>query len=208
MNSGIAIVHVDDDFVVVDKPAGLLAVPGRGAAGLDSLAARVTRHWPDALVVHRLDMATSGLIVFARGPRAQRTLSEAFAARRVQKEYVAVVHGLVGDDDGVIDLPLAPDWPRRPRQQVDLAHGRPSLTHWRVLARDAAAQRTRVALEPVTGRSHQLRVHTLAIGHPVVGDALYAPDVPAPRLLLHAARLELPHPRSGVMSPFVSPVPF
>jgi tRNA pseudouridine32 synthase/23S rRNA pseudouridine746 synthase len=147
------------------------------------------------LVVHRLDMATSGLVVFGRGAAAQRALSIAFADRGVHKRYEAVVAGLVAHDSGEINLPLAADWPNRPRQQVDHATGKPSLTRWQVLARNEAAGTTRLALTPVTGRTHQLRVHLAAIGHAIVGDALYASPAwaqAAPRLLLHACALGLP----------------
>ena len=190
------IVHADAALVVADKPAGVLAVPGRGEDKRDCLWLRVRGTWPDALVVHRLDQATSGLMLFARGAEAQRRLSQAFARREVRKTYVAVVAGEVAAEAGEIDLPLAADWPNRPRQVVDRVHGRAALTRWRVIARLGNA--TRVALEPVTGRSHQLRVHLQAIGHPIVGDALYAPpDVAArsPRLLLHATRLAFAHPQ-------------
>jgi len=197
--------HVDQHLIVLDKPAGLLAVPGRTEA--DCLAARAQARWPDALVVHRLDMATSGLMVLARGVAAQRRLGAAFAERRVHKTYVAVVHGLVAGDAGEIDLPLAADWPRRPRQQVDWQRGKPALTRWRVLARDAAATRTRLALEPVTGRSHQLRVHLQALGHPIVGDALYG-QAEGERLLLHAQQLGLPHPADAGWREFSAPAPF
>ena len=210
------IVHADDAIVVADKPAGLLAVPGRGADKADCLWTRVRERYPDALVVHRLDQATSGLVLFARGEAAQRTLSRAFAARDVGKTYVAVVAGAVAADTGAIDLPLAADWPNRPRQIVDRERGKPSLTRWRVLARGRhglapGLRTTRLALEPVTGRSHQLRVHLTAIGHPIVGDALYAPPqvaAAAPRLLLHAARLAFAHPAGGGPCAFESPPPF
>jgi tRNA pseudouridine32 synthase/23S rRNA pseudouridine746 synthase len=205
------LVHVDAAFVVADKPAGLLAVPGRGPGRADCLWSRVRSRHADALVVHRLDMATSGLIVYARGVEAQRALSRAFAERRVNKAYVAVVDGLVEAEEGVVDLPLAADWPNRPRQQVDAARGRPSLTRFRVLARHAALRRTRVELEPVTGRAHQLRVHLAAIGHPIVGDALYAPPAvaaAATRLLLHASRLGFEHPHGGGRVGFESEPPF
>jgi tRNA pseudouridine32 synthase/23S rRNA pseudouridine746 synthase len=201
--------HADDSVVVIDKPAGLLAVPGRGDDKADCAAARVQRRFADALVVHRLDMATSGLLAFARGIEAQRVMSRAFETRAVDKRYVALVHGELPHESGEIDLPLAADWPNRPRQVVDRVRGRPSLTRWRVLAREPG--RTRVALEPVTGRSHQLRVHLLAIGHPIVGDALYAPaHLPAlaPRLLLHACRLALPHPRDSAPLVVESAPPF
>ena len=198
----------DAAIVAADKPEGLLAVPGRGEGHRDCLAARVRVDVADALVVHRLDQATSGVMLFGRGALSQRTLSIAFAERRVAKRYEAIVHGLIEADAGAIALPLAADWPNRPRQQVDHAHGKASLTRWRVLARDAAAQTTRVQLEPVTGRSHQLRVHLAAIGHAIVGDTLYAPRIEAPRLLLHACELRLPHPGDGRTLLVTSAVPF
>jgi tRNA pseudouridine32 synthase / 23S rRNA pseudouridine746 synthase len=201
--------YEDRDLVAADKPAGLLAVPGRGEGGRDCLAARVAADVPDALVVHRLDQATSGVMLFGRGPVAQRALSMAFAARQVRKRYEAVVLGLVADDAGTIDLPLSTDWPNRPRQQVDHARGKPSQTCWRVLSRDSASQTTRLKLEPLTGRSHQLRVHLQAIGHPIVGDTLYAPlPHDATRLLLHACELRLPHPRDARTLVLTSPLPF
>ena len=187
--------HVDAARVVIDKPPGLLSVPGRGPDKQDCAWARVQARFADALIVHRLDQGTSGLIVYARGEAMQRALSEAFAARLVDKRYEAVVHGLIARDAFEIDLPLIVDWPNRPRQMIDHERGKPSLTRVRVLARDAATNTTRVELEPVTGRSHQLRVHLLAIGHPILGDALYAPPevlAQAPRLLLHARDLSLP----------------
>lgn len=192
--------YADEYCLVLAKPAGLLAVPGRGADKQDCLVARAQARWPDALTVHRLDMATSGLMVYGRGVAAQRTLSIAFAERRVDKRYVAVVAGLLAGDTGEVDAPLICDWPNRPRQMVCHERGKPSLTRWRVLSRDVAAGRTRVELEPVTGRSHQLRLHLATIGHPMLGDDLYAPPelaAAAPRLLLHAARLAFPHPVTG-----------
>lgn len=209
---GVRFVHADAHCLVADKPAGLLSVPGRGPERADCLAARVQRHHPEARVVHRLDMGTSGLMAFARGPEVERLLSIAFQQRRVHKRYVAVVDGLLAEDSGSVELPLIVDWPNRPRQIIDHRIGKPSLTHWRVLARDAASGRTRLALEPVTGRSHQLRVHLAAIGHPILGDELYATPAAhaaAPRLLLHASELRLPplaedHPGVAVLSP----VPF
>lgn len=218
------LVHADEHLLVLDKPAGMLCVPGRGADKQDCLSARVQAVFADALVVHRLDMATSGLVLMARGPAMQRALSQAFAERRVHKRYVALVHGLLpapGADAApeawqTIDLPLSVDWPNRPRSKVDPAHGKPSLTRWQALQRDTARLRTRVALEPVTGRSHQLRVHLQAIGHPILGDALYAPPpqpegstpADAPRLMLHATRLQLRHPALGTDLCFDSPPPF
>ena len=191
---------MDEHLLVLDKPAGLLAVPGRGEDKQDCLSARARALWPDALVVHRLDMATSGLFLMARSLHVQRVLGRAFAEREVGKRYVAVVDGTPGavGATGQIDLPLAADWPRRPLQKVDHVHGRPSLTHWRVLAHEGDA--ARLELRPVTGRSHQLRVHLQAIGHPILGDALYAPPpvlARAPRLLLHASALQFAHPVTG-----------
>lgn len=197
------VLFADDHLLAFDKPSGLLSVPGRGPDKQDCLAARAQSRWPDALVVHRLDMATSGLIIMARGLEMQRRLSAAFADRQTTKEYVAVVDGWLADDTGEIDLPLITDWPNRPRQMVDHTIGKPSLTRWQVLARSQDGQghaQTRMALFPVTGRSHQLRVHLQAIGHPILGDALYAAPAAlarAPRLLLHASALTLPHPATG-----------
>ena len=231
------VVHEDAHLLVLDKPAGLLAVPGRGPDKADCLSARAQRRWPDALIVHRLDQATSGLMVLARSADVQRQLSADFAERRVQKRYEALVHGqLALPDDAappgpewadavqdpwpdaanasaatwaLIDLPLMPDWPRRPRSKVDHAQGKPSRTRWRPLAHDPASRTTRVALLPITGRTHQLRVHLLAIGHPIVGDSLYGPaDDGAARLMLHACALSLTHPQSGVALQWHSPAPF
>ena len=207
----LAIVHADATFIVVDKPSGLLAVPGRGPARADCVAARVRSLYPDALVVHRLDMATSGLMLLARGAAAQRALSIQFAQRAVVKTYVALVAGRLAQDEGEIDLPLVADWPARPKQKVDAEHGKPSLTRFRVLGHDESRNATRLALKPVTGRSHQLRVHLLAIGHPILGDALYAPpevrDL-APRLLLHASQIRFAHPTTGAALAFESAAPF
>jgi len=205
------ILFQDEALLVVCKPAGLAAVPGLGEHLHDSLALRLQAVASDALTVHRLDMATSGLLVFARGKAVQRVLSHAFAQRAVHKRYVAVVSGLVRLDEGEIDLPLMADWPRRPRQKVDHEHGKPSFTRYRVTARDALRGCSRVELEPVTGRSHQLRVHLCSQGHPILGDALYAPpDVVAGahRLMLHAQSLRFAHPMSGQLLSFENPAPF
>lgn len=200
--------YADAALLAVDKPAGLLSVPGRGESNRDCVASRVQAEVADALVVHRLDQATSGVMLFGRGAAVQRALSIAFAERRVGKRYEAVVHGNVPSDAGEIDLPLATDWPNRPLQKVDRDHGKPSLTRWRVLSRDAAAETTRLQLEPVTGRSHQLRVHLAAIGHAIVGDTLYAPEVAGPRLMLHACELRLQHPREARTLIIASTLPF
>ena len=209
MSPGAPLLRLAPGWVAADKPAGLPTVPGRPAELHDCLWSRVQATVPDALVVHRLDMATSGLVLFARGTAAQRTLSQAFAARRIAKRYVAVVAGELAEDAGRIALPLAADWPNRPRQAVDAQRGKPSLTHWQVL--DRAAGRPRLLLVPVTGRSHQLRVHLQAIGHPIVGDTLYAPAevaAAAPRLLLHATALAFDDPLDGSPVALEVPPPF
>lgn len=207
MTNALPMLHVDEACVVVDKPAGLLAVPGRGADKADCVAARVQAQFTDALVVHRLDMATSGLMLFARGAAVQRQLSMAFASGAMAKTYVAVVEGRLDGDRGEIDAPLAADWPRRPRQIVDPQRGKPSLTRWAVLAR--GTDTTRLKLVPATGRTHQLRVHLQWIGHPIRGDALYAPlPLRAERLLLHASGLAFEHPQTGRRITFDSEPPF
>ena len=206
--------HADDALLVLAKPAGLLSVPGRGADKQDCLSARASQQWPDALVVHRLDMATSGLLLMARTPAVQRALSQAFAERQVEKRYQAVVQGCMtapASDWGDIELPIAADWERRPLRVIDHQHGKPSHTRWRVLGVDSAAQTTRLELSPVTGRTHQLRVHLAAIGHAILGDALYADattQARAPRLLLHATQLAFAHPVSGDWVQFVLPPDF
>ncbi|MDR2853454.1 MAG: RluA family pseudouridine synthase [Burkholderiaceae bacterium] len=177
MPDTLALIHQSDTLLVLDKPAGLLCVPGRGADKQDCLSARVQARWPDARVVHRLDMATSGLVLMARGAAMQRALSQAFALRQIDKRYEAIVHGVLDDDRQwhEIDAPIAPDWPRRPLRIVDAA-GQPSRTRWRVLRPLPEHGATHVLLVPVTGRTHQLRVHLAHIGHPIVGDALYEGD--------------------------------
>ena len=212
----LQILHADSGLLVLNKPAGLLSVPGRGEDKQDCLSRRVQIQFPDALIVHRLDMATSGVMLMARSLDMQRALSRLFERREVDKRYVAVVHGEMQPADeengwGLIDLPIAVDWPRRPLRIIDAAHGKPSQTRWRSLAFDSATNSTRVELEPVTGRSHQLRVHLQALGHPILGDALYAPEAvrtQAPRLLLHACALRLTHPESGELMCFESPADF
>ena len=208
---------MDEHLLVLDKPSGLLSVPGRGPDKQDCLSARAQALWPDARVVHRLDMATSGLVLMARGAEMQRLLSAAFADRAVTKRYVAVVAGRLAltpdavDGWSTIELPIAADWPRRPLRVIDHEHGRPSTTRWRVLAHDDASDSTRIELEPVTGRTHQLRVHLQALGHPILGDTLYAPqpvEDRASRLLLHASQLALAHPASSEPLAFDSPPRF
>lgn len=212
--SELPVVFVAECLLVLDKPAGLLSVPGRGDDKQDCLSRRAQQHYPDALVVHRLDMATSGLLVMARGVAAQRSLNDAFAARRVYKHYEAVVDGVIDAPIGVwqtINLPIFLDWPNRPKRIIEAQHGKPSSTRWQVLAADPIRGSTRVALEPITGRSHQLRVHMQAIGHAILGDPLYAsPEVTArsSRLLLHACALAFADPASQQQMQFVSPTPF
>ncbi len=199
-------VYQDDSLLVVSKPSGLLAVPGRGANNQDCLSLRVQLVFPDTLVVHRLDMSTSGLMLFARGVEMQRRLSQMFRERYVDKRYVAVVAGHVDTTMGVVDLPIVADWPNRPRRKIDAKHGKPSLTRCRVL--NYIGDNTRIELEPVTGRTHQLRVHMLSIGHPILGDALYGDVSSASRLLLHACSLSFMHPFSGEPLNFLSESPF
>jgi tRNA pseudouridine32 synthase/23S rRNA pseudouridine746 synthase len=206
---GLEVVHLETTFVVLVKPAGLLSEPGRGLDKRDSLLVRAQAVWPDARIVHRLDMMTSGLLVLAREARTHATLSEAFRERTVHKQYEALVHGRPADDHGEITLPLVVDWPDRPRQKVCHATGKPSLTRYRVRDDGVPAHWTRVALEPVTGRTHQLRVHLAALGHPIAGDPFYGrPDDGAPRMMLHARGLAFAHATSGAPLAFTSPVPF
>ena len=215
--TGFKLVYADDSLLVADKPPGLLAVPGRGEDKQDCLSSRVQARHPEALVVHRLDMATSGLMLLTRSRAVQRTLSLAFAAREVHKRYEAVVQGRLAmppQAEGgwaVIDLPIALDWSARPLRVIDALLGKPSTTRWQVVAYDPVTDTTRLLLEPVTGRSHQLRVHLQALGHPILGDALYAPteiQAAAPRLLLHAQQLRLMHPVTGAAMQFVAETPF
>ena len=208
--------HADDALLVLVKPAGLLSVPGRGADKQDCASARAQQQWPGALVVHRLDMATSGLLLMARTPDVQRALSHAFAQREVEKHYQAIVQGCMSAPEsqggwGDIELPIAADWERRPLRVIDHERGKPSHTRWRVLAMDEAAQTTRLELSPITGRTHQLRLHLAAIGHAILGDALYADTTTqarAPRLLLHATRLAFTHPTNGAWVQFALPPDF
>lgn len=193
----LPVLHEDPYLLVVDKPSGLLSVPGRLSEHRDSLLIRLQDVYPDALTVHRLDMATSGLMVFARGRDSHRALSMAFEQRRVRKLYLARVHGRPEADAGRINLPLITDWPNRPRQKVDHETGKPSQTDWKLLTSDSAT--SLLALTPVTGRSHQLRVHLSEIGHPILGDGFYGNGVSetlADRLCLHASELAFQHPVS------------
>jgi tRNA pseudouridine32 synthase/23S rRNA pseudouridine746 synthase len=202
------ILYQDDQIIVANKPAGLLSVPGKLEGREDCLVTRLqAAHW-DALLVHRLDCDTSGVIIFARTKQAQGFLGQEFEQRRAKKTYVARVMGEMAEDSGHVDLPLGADWPNRPRQMVSHEHGRPAQTDWQVIGR--APGETRVRLSPLTGRSHQLRVHMLALGHPILGDPIYATGAARdfPRLMLHAETLGLHHPRSGDWVEFTAPCPF
>lgn len=203
----IPLLYLDAHLLVVDKPAGLLAVPGRLPEHQDSVALRVQQSFPDARIVHRLDQVTSGLMVMARDACTHRELSRGFAAREIDKRYEAWVEGVLDDEDGEIDLPLRCDWDNRPRQMVDHAQGKPSLTRWRVRNRCTQSRRTRLELQPVTGRSHQLRVHLASLGHPIVGDVFYGARL-APRTCLHAKRIGFIHPATGQPLALASAVPF
>lgn len=201
----------DSGLIIVNKPAGLPSVPGRPPELKDSAISRVQSLYSDALVVHRLDMATSGLLLFARGPLMQRSLSQLFEQRQIKKRYEAVIHGHLNSPAGTIELPLIADWPNRPRQKVDWVHGKPATTHWRRISTQHSESCSRVELLPITGRSHQLRLHLSAIGHPIVGDPLYGSEDASgvsSRLLLHASDLEFIHPIRQELVKFCAAVPF
>ncbi len=206
-SQAVEVVHDDSHLLVVEKPAGLLSVPGRLPENRDCVASRLQREYPDALTVHRLDQVTSGLMLFARGKAMQSALARLFERREIAKRYLARVEGRMEGEAGTIDLPLICDWPNRPRQKVDHEVGKPALTRWRVLERDPGGAWSRVELEPVTGRSHQLRLHLASIGHPIVGDVFYGAG-DAPRTCLHASRLAFVHPASGAALDLHSTPPF
>lgn len=193
----VEFIYVDNTLIVINKPAGMLSVPGRGLDKQDCAFNKVLALYGDALVVHRLDMATSGLLLFARGKENQRLLSMAFANRLVGKTYIAHVKGFLKESTGIIELPLAADWPNRPKQKVCYERGKPSITQWRLLDYSPEHAMSVLELTPITGRTHQLRVHLAAIGYPILGDRLYAPDeliTPYSRLMLHANGLKFMHP--------------
>ena len=204
----LTILYEDAAILVLDKPAGLLTVPGKLENRQDCLISRLRAARWDALTVHRLDCDTSGVIIFARTKQAQGFLGQEFEQRRAAKTYVARLKGRLEPDSGTVDLPLGSDWDYRPRQKVDHEHGRPAITDWEVM--DRTDRETRVRLSPRTGRSHQLRVHMLALGHPILGDQIYAPETLADhkRLMLHAETLALHHPTTGEYVRFAAPVPF
>lgn len=206
---GLSLLYLSEHLIVVDKPSGLLSVPGRGAGKEDCLSSRVQAEFPDAMIVHRLDMGTSGIVLMGRGAKAQRELSILFQERRVRKRYQALVDGhWTAAVEGEIDLPIGVDGPKHPKQTVDHTAGRRSLTRYRVLDIGAAS---RIELEPVTGRMHQLRVHMEAMGHPILGDDFYgtpASCAKAERLMLHACEIELGHPETGMPLRIECPPPF
>ena len=207
-NTPLDVLHDDHEVLVVSKPSGLLSVPGRGEHLSDCLLSRVQAVFPTALLVHRLDRDTSGVMVFGLTPHAQRHLGLQFEKRQVKKAYVARVWGVPDEDRGTVDLPLIVDWPNRPRQMVDLDTGRQAITDWRVLRRDGETARMR--LHPQTGRSHQLRVHMAEIGHPILGDPFYATGAARnfERLMLHAEELRFRHPDGGKGVRFRQAAPF
>ncbi len=210
-HTGLIPIYIDEHLLVLDKPAGLLSVPGRGEDKQDCLASRVQAEYPEARVVHRLDMATSGLMLMARSEAMQRQLSMLFEKRQVEKKYIAMVDGKLGQESGEIDLPLITDWPNRPKQMVDHQIGKPSHTIYKVLDYRPELNASRIELSPTTGRTHQLRVHMQAIGHAILGDRLYADTVvqeKAPRLLLHASQLVFTHPETTEELHINSKAPF
>jgi tRNA pseudouridine32 synthase/23S rRNA pseudouridine746 synthase len=204
----LVVVHQDHELLLVDKPSGLLSVPGKGEHLADCLIARVQAVFPDALLVHRLDRDTSGVMVFAMTRHAQRHLNLQFEKRQMKKTYLARVFGRVEEKTGTVDLPLIVDWPNRPLQHVDFENGKQAITDWRVLKYEENA--TRMRLFPQTGRSHQLRVHMREIGHPILGDPFYATGEAraAPRLMLHAESLRLSHPDGGRGQTYKAKSPF
>ena len=207
-NDPLDILHTDHELLLVSKPSGLLSVPGKGPELADCLLSRVQLAYPEALLVHRLDRDTSGVMVFALTPHAQRHLGLQFEKRQTRKTYVARVFGALEEKTGTVDLPLIVDWPNRPRQMVDHENGKSAVTDWRVVRK--GDDETRVRLYPKTGRSHQLRVHMLALGHPILGDPFYAtgPARDHPRLMLHSEQLRLRHPDGGKGMSFSSKCPF
>jgi tRNA pseudouridine32 synthase/23S rRNA pseudouridine746 synthase len=205
----VSYIYRDDHLILIDKPSGLLSVPGRGEDKADCAIARVQAEFPDALTVHRLDMATSGLLLMARSKDMQRALSGLFERGEVEKAYLADIWGTPTPASGEIDLPLITDWPNRPLQKVDHEIGKPSRTLYETLS--VQNGNARLKLTPLTGRSHQLRVHLAAIGHPILGDEFYAAGetlAARPRLALHATRLALTHPSTGIRMEFEAPCPF
>ncbi len=204
--TALEILYEDEELIALSKPSGLLSVPGKGEHLADCLIARLQNERPEALLVHRLDCDTSGVIIFAKTPNAQRHLGLQFEKRQTDKRYLAWVHGEVLDTKGEVDLPIIVDWPKRPMQKICHETGRPAQTKWRRIGKKSGY--SKMELHPQTGRSHQLRIHMREIGHPIVGDTLYGPAPPAsPRLLLHAKKLELRKPTGGEWLSIEAPLP-
>lgn len=196
-DNGLDILYIDSDLIIVNKPTGLLSVPGRGDDKQDCMITRIQQDYPEALTVHRLDMETSGILLTARSEQSQRAMSILFQNREVEKKYIAIVDGLLEKTNGEINLPLIADWPNRPKQKVDLDNGKPSKTAYKLLNDNKKKKTSRIELSPLTGRSHQLRVHMFAIGHAILGDKLYAPENiinKSNRLLLHASYISFTQP--------------
>ncbi len=205
----IPIVYQDDHVIVAVKPNGLLSVPGRAPEHKDCLITRIQQDRPEALTVHRLDCETSGLVVLACNKESQRELSRQFHDRETKKRYVAIVNGLISEMEGEINVPLMKDWPNRPKQKIDLEQGKSAQTHYKVLSH--THDETRVELIPITGRTHQLRVHMLSLGHPILGDSLYGTEQclkKSPRMLLHALELGFHHPTTGEWCVYQYPAEF
>lgn len=203
------ILFEDEHILVVNKPSGILSVPGKAVEHFDSIASRVKSLYPEGGAVHRLDMGTSGVLVVAKTAQATSALGRQFQDRKTEKYYYAWVWGQMEKLEGTVDLPLCVDWENRPRQQVNFEHGRRAVTHY--ICQRVEADRSLVKLKPITGRSHQLRVHMMELGHPILGDHLYAPpeaQAAAPHLYLHAAMLSFYHPVSGQKLTFEAPAPF
>ena len=208
-NTSLDILYIDEYLLVVNKPSGLLSVPGRGDDKQDCLISRVHTECPDALIVHRLDMSTSGIMVIARGKEIESLLSILFQKRQVNKKYIAVVDGTVSPSTGMIDLPLITDWPNRPKQKIDFESGKSSQTEYRVLTNENDT--TRIERTPLTGRTHQLRIHMQSLNHAILGDELYATKEAiekSKRLLLHACYLSFKHPVSDEFLEFKSKAEF
>lgn len=204
--AALSIRYYDDDIIIVDKPSGLLSVPGKAEDNKDCVESRAQKTFSDARIVHRIDLSTSGLLLLARGLENLRILSKAFETRQVSKKYIALLHGNLEANCGTIDAPIITDWPNRPRQMVDFERGRHAITHFKVL--EKVQGHTRVEFVPITGRSHQLRVHSIHIGHPICGDHFYIGEDNYPRLCLHAAFIAFKHPGTGKEICFESPAPF
>lgn len=207
----LPILYEDEYFLAINKPSGLLSVPGRGPDNQDCAIARVQTLLPNTRIIHRLDMATSGILLIAKDVESLRAFSRLFEQRKIQKRYIAIVHGLPAEDSGEIDFPLICDWPNRPKQKVCYQQGKHAKTHYQVLAHSTEQNSSRVALTPITGRSHQLRVHLLEIGHPILGDEFYGTEATrnaANRLLLHAEKLQFDHPITGNTVTIESPEEF